>query len=111
MDENICIPLSLINKQVNQDNFDPLMNNSDFQSITSLDWDFCKLIQHQNFNTRLFLELITDNKKLLDFILNSNINLSLNLILKELSKRNYLPLSLINEYDIWDWESISSNLN
>ena len=111
LDKNICIPLSLINEQINHDNFDPLMNNSDLQSITSLDWDFCKLIQHQNFNTRLFLELITDNKKLLDFILNSNINLSLNLIFKELSKRNYLPLSLINEYDIWDWESISSNLN
>lgn len=110
-DNNICIPLTLLDFQVNQIDFDFLLNNSNFRSITSVDWNFLKLSQHPNFNVDEFLNLILSNQKIVDFILDTDIYISLNCIFKELSKKEFLSLELIDKYSIWDWSLLSSNLN
>ena len=111
LDKNICIPLSILNHQINKDDYHFLMNNSLFYSINSVDWNFLKLIKHSNLNVKLFLDLIQYNRKFVNFILDTDINLNLDIIYKEISRKNFLDLDLIRKYDIWDWELLSDNLN
>ena len=70
-DKNICIPISIINYQVNQPDFHYLLKNSDCSSITSLDWNFNRIVEHPNLNIDLFLKLLLDNQNFLKFILDS----------------------------------------
>ena len=110
-DINIYIPLVLLDFQVNQIDFDFLLNNSNPQSITSSDWDFLKLIQHPNFKVDIFLNLLLSSQKFAHFILDTDIYIDLDCIFKELSKKESLSLELINKYCIWDWGLLSSNIN
>lgn len=110
-DNNIYIPLLLIDFQVNQIGFNFLLNNSDSKSITSLDWNFLKLIQHPNFKVDVFLNLILSSQKFVNFILDTDIYLDLDCIFKELSKKETLDLELIDKYCIWDWSLLSNNIN
>ena len=110
-DNNIYIPLILINFQVNKIDFNFLFNNSDSRSINSLDWNFLKLIQHPNFNVDLFLNLLLSNQRFVNFILDSDIYIDLDCIFKEISKRESLTLELIDKYCIWDWSLLSLNNN
>ena len=110
-DNNIYIPLVLVDFQVKQIGFNFLINNSDFRSITSLDWNFLKLIQHPNFRVDIFLNLVLSSQKFVNFILDTDIYLDLNCIFKELSKKESLSLELIDKYSIWDWGLLSRNKN
>ena len=110
-DNNIYIPLLLIDFQVNQIGFNFLLNNSDSKSINSLDWNFLKLIQHPNFKVDVFLNLILSSQKFVNFILDTDIYLDLDCIFKELSKKESLGLELIDKYCIWDWSLLSNNIN
>ena len=110
-DNNIYIPLLLIDFQVNQIGFNFLLNNSDSKSINSLDWNFLKLIQHPNFKVDVFLNLILSSQKFVNFILDTDIYLDLDCIFKELSKKESLGLELIDKYCICDWSLLSNNIN
>ena len=79
-DKNICIPISLLQYQVNQPGFHYLLNNSKYNSITSLDWNFFKLIEHPKLNVDLFLKFILNDRKLVNFILDSDVSITLNCI-------------------------------
>lgn len=110
-DKNICIPISLIQYQVNQPDFHSLLNNTNYNSITSVDWNFFKLIEHSNLNVDLFIKLILNEPNFTNFILNSDVSITLNYIFKKISQNKYLSLKLIEKYSIWDWGLLSSNLN
>lgn len=111
LDKNVCIPISLIGYQVNQPDFHYLLNNSDYSSITCLDWNFSKIVEHPNLNINLFLEILFDNQNFVNFILDSDTYLTLEDILKRISQRRTLSLDLIEKYSFWDWGLLSSNLN